>query len=146
MDVTTKYNSTTMAAVQNNRQAVGSNGAAVAERPTARPLAAAEGAAAAHAPPRTERTQDVYASHLASLREESITDVMLERAFDDANRVLRGGSFRLSYATHEDSGRIMVTVHEAQSDEVLRQIPMESRLDIYARITEFVGLLFDQGN
>ncbi|MCL2574436.1 MAG: flagellar protein FlaG [Defluviitaleaceae bacterium] len=142
MDVTTNYNSANIAAMQNRPAGIASNGAT--ERPVqTRQIDRANSPASPNAP---ARPQDINSSNRASLREENVTDAMLERAFEDANKVLSGSSFRLSYNTHKDSGRIMVTVHEAQSDEVLRQIPMESRLDIYARITEFVGLLFDQGN
>ena len=79
-------------------------------------------------------------------RDEDITDSMLDSAFNDANRVLSGGAFRLSYGIHEASGRVMVSVHNVDTDEVIRELPPESRLDIYARITEFTGLLFDQGS
>jgi len=130
MDVTTNYNSANIAAVQQNRTLQPNGAATATERPVtpqAQPL-------------------DANGTSRVPLREENVTDAMLDRAFEDANRVLSGSSFRLSYATHEGSGRIMVTVLERQSDEVLREIPSESRLDIYARITEFVGLLFDRGN
>jgi flagellar protein FlaG len=80
------------------------------------------------------------------LREEDITDAMLDNAFSGAARALEGSSYRLSYSVHEDTGRILVQVHDTHTNEVVREIPPESRLDIYARITEFVGLLFDQGS
>jgi len=78
--------------------------------------------------------------------DEDITDNLLEQAFDDANRILEGGSFSLSYAVHEASGRVLVKVHDVDTGDVIREIPPESRLDIYARITEFTGLLFDRSN
>jgi flagellar protein FlaG len=77
--------------------------------------------------------------------EEDITESMLDRAFDDANRVLAGGSFSLSYSVHEGTGRVQVQVLDQDSGEVIREVPPEARLDIYARITEFTGLLFDRG-
>ena len=82
-------------------------------------------------------------SRIAS--DEDITDSLLDRAFQDVNRVLDGSSFSLSYSVHEATGRVLVQVHDDQG-EVIREIPPESRLDIYARITEFTGLLFDRSN
>jgi flagellar protein FlaG len=79
-----------------------------------------------------------------TIREEEITDNMLREAFSDANRALAGGQFRLSYGVHEGTGRITVAVLNPDSDEVIREVPSESRLDLYARITEFTGLLFDR--
>ena len=144
MDVNANYGGANAAAVQ-NRPVQPSGSVTVTERPAIRQ---AERPAVAQMQPNAapnNRPQDANASR-APLREENVTDTMLDSAFEDANNVLSGSSFRLSYAKHEDTGRIMVTVYERQSDEVLREIPSESRLDIYARITEFVGLLFDQGN
>ena len=78
--------------------------------------------------------------------DEDITDNLLEQAFGDANRVLDGSNFSLSYAVHEASGRVLVKVHDVDTGDVIREIPSEGRLDIYARITEFTGLLFDRSN
>ena len=77
------------------------------------------------------------------LREEDITEQMIDRAFNDINRVLVGGAYRLSYRVHEATGRVMVNVYN-QDNEIIREIPPESRLEIFARIVEFTGLLFDQ--
>lgn len=149
MDVTTNYNGANNAAVQQNSPMQSSiSGSTVAERlGTARH---AERPTKTHVSQnnavnnlKTQDTKDVYKS---LLREENITDTMLDRAFEDANKALAGSSFSLSYKVHEGSSRIMVIVRERQTNEILREIPSEDRLDIYARITEFVGLLFDQGN
>ena len=77
--------------------------------------------------------------------DEDLTDVMLDRAFEDANRILEGGNFSLNYSVHEGTGRIMVQIHD-KNGELIRELPPESRLDIYARITEFTGLLFDRNS
>ena len=148
MDVTTNYNAANIAAVQDRpTRSYNNNAAGVTERPpVARPNAAEQARPNAAVNNQRPQPTDTNYANGASLREENITEAMLERAFSDANSVLVGSSFRLAYTTHEDTGRIMVTVLERESDEVLREIPSESRLDIYARVTEFVGLLFDQGN
>ena len=145
MDVTTNYNGANIAAVQNRPVQSNDNGTNAAERQAFR-RQTTERPGAVQAQPNAARLYEADAAHMASVREENVTEVMLERAFEDANRVLAGSSFSLSYRIHEGSSRIQVTVYDANSREVLREIPAESRLDIYARITEFVGLLFDQGN
>jgi len=146
MDVTTNFNGANIAAVQNRPIQATGNAAGGVER-AARRFAPERPGATQVGSPNSARLQEANATQpWTTMREENVTEAMLERAFEDANRALSGGSFSLSYRVHEGSSRIMVTVHEARSREVLREIPMESRLDIYARITEFVGLLFDQGN
>jgi len=82
----------------------------------------------------------------ATLSEDDISDFMIDRAFSDANRALAGGSFRLSYGIHEASNRITVAVYDSHTNELIREVPSESRLDLYARITEFTGLLFDSSS
>ncbi|MCL2855538.1 MAG: flagellar protein FlaG [Defluviitaleaceae bacterium] len=77
------------------------------------------------------------------LREEEISDQMLERAFADANKAIPNNSFSLSYGVHEATNRITVGIYSSDTGELIRELPPESRLDTYARISEFVGLLFD---
>ena len=81
-----------------------------------------------------------------ALREEDVNNDMIERAFADANRALAGGNFRLSYGIHEATNRVTVAVYDTQTNELIRELPPEARLDLYARITEFTGLLFDQSS
>jgi len=83
---------------------------------------------------------------ISILREEDISDFMLENAFSGANRALAGGSFSLSYVLHEATNMVAVSVLDSETGEVIREIPPESRLDLYARIAEFTGLLFDQSS
>lgn len=142
------------AALQQNAQA---RSYVSADRPSSRPMPVKQQTSESlteriSAPERTQEggrtTNAPRISEMRPLvqRDEDITDNMLDNAFNDANRVLSGGAFRLSYGVHEGTGRVMVSVHSVETDEVIRELPPESRLDIYARITEFTGLLFDQGS
>jgi len=90
-------------------------------------------------PPQTRSSQSVR----ATLRDEDVSDNMLEQAFVDVNRVLAGSEFRLSYGIHEPTNRVTVAVYDNEG-ELIREIPSEERLDLYAKITEFTGLLFDE--
>jgi uncharacterized FlaG/YvyC family protein len=74
--------------------------------------------------------------------ESDITNDILDRAVAKLNSAL-GGAYRLSYGVHEATNRVTVAVYNSE-DEIIREIPSEARLDLYARITEFTGLLFDQ--
>jgi flagellar protein FlaG len=97
--------------------------------------------------PQNQAADERYAPAAATiLSEEDISDFMIDRAFSDANRALSGGAFRLSYGVHEASNRITVAVYDSHTNELIREVPSESRLDLYARITEFTGLLFDSSS
>jgi flagellar protein FlaG len=76
-------------------------------------------------------------------REENVTDRMIEQAIEDANKVLAPNSFRLSYNIHEATNRVMVRVYDTDTNEIVREVPTESRLDILAKIVELTGLMFD---
>ena len=99
--------------------------------------------AVAEPTPRPEVQEDAARPYRVTLREEDITEQMLNSAFDNANRALAGGAYRLSYRVHEATNRVMVNVYNSEN-EIIREIPPESRLETFARIAEFTGLLFDQ--
>lgn len=51
---------------------------------------------------------------------------------------------RLRYEIHEGTGRIMVKVLDADTEEVIKEIPLEDMLDTLAKIMKFVGVLLDR--
>jgi flagellar protein FlaG len=50
----------------------------------------------------------------------------------------------LQFTVHKASGRTMVQVTDADTGEVIREIPPEEILNLAARLDEMVGLIFDQ--
>jgi flagellar protein FlaG len=50
----------------------------------------------------------------------------------------------LQFSVNEASGRTVVTVTDAQTGEVIREIPPSEQLKLAARLDEMIGLLFDQ--
>jgi len=76
--------------------------------------------------------------------EAEMTDEMISNAVDEANKALSGTSFRLSYAVHESTNMVMVKVYDSDTQEVIREIPAESRLDIFAKVLEMSGLILDK--
>ena len=48
----------------------------------------------------------------------------------------------LQFSVDENTGRTVVTVRDAQTEEVIRQIPAEEVLNIAARLEEVNGVLF----
>ncbi|MCL2620628.1 MAG: flagellar protein FlaG [Defluviitaleaceae bacterium] len=78
------------------------------------------------------------------IREEDVNDQMLDNAIAEANKAIPNNAFSLSYGVHEPTNRITVSIYSPDTGELIRELPPESRLDTYARISEFVGLLFDK--
>jgi len=50
----------------------------------------------------------------------------------------------LHFSVHQSSGKIMVTVTEESSGEVIREIPSSEILQLEAKMDEMVGMIFDQ--
>jgi len=50
----------------------------------------------------------------------------------------------LQFSVHKPSGKIMVTVIDGSSGEILRELPPSEILDIAARVDIMLGLIFDQ--
>ncbi len=50
----------------------------------------------------------------------------------------------MNFSVHKASGRVMVTISDEKTGDVIREIPSEEVLKLSARLDEMVGLLFDQ--
>ncbi len=68
----------------------------------------------------------------------------VESAVDSINDAIEHINRALRFSVHEDTQRIMVKVVNANTDEVIKEIPPEAVLDTVARIREMIGLLIDE--
>src|SRR5699024_4388608 len=50
----------------------------------------------------------------------------------------------LQFVLHEDLDKYYVIVSDLETDEVIREIPQEKMLDMYAAMAEYMGLLIDE--
>lgn len=50
----------------------------------------------------------------------------------------------LTFEINEDAKRIVVSVINSETDEVVRQIPPQEVLDLASRLNEMVGVLFNE--
>lgn len=50
----------------------------------------------------------------------------------------------MNFSVHEASDRVMVTITDDKTGDVIREIPSSEILNIAAKLNEMVGLLFDQ--
>ncbi len=60
------------------------------------------------------------------------------------NETLRTFDKRLRFRIHESTERLIVRVVDAETEEVLREIPPEEVLKLAAHIEEMVGLIIDE--
>jgi len=50
----------------------------------------------------------------------------------------------LQFSIHEASGELMVTVIDASTGEVIREVPPSEMLNLAAKLDEMIGLIIDQ--
>jgi len=67
----------------------------------------------------------------------------LESTLEEINSYLTEAGSSLSFIHDEASGRSAVQVLDANG-EVIRQLPPQELLDVYARIRNIVGILLDE--
>ena len=73
-----------------------------------------------------------------------IPESRIVQYLNEANRALEASTFRLNYDIHEATNTVMVQVIDFDTNEVLRELPPESRLDAIAKMLDLAGLLFDE--
>jgi flagellar protein FlaG len=69
---------------------------------------------------------------------------LLEAATDVQRNLNVIHNVDLSFKVHSDSGKIMVTVKDETTGDVIREIPPAEILDLATRLEEMIGLIFDQ--
>lgn len=68
----------------------------------------------------------------------------MERVIDGINKVLEPSNTHIKFELHEKLNEYYVTVVDNNTNEVVREIPSKKWLDIYAAMTDFVGLIVDK--
>jgi flagellar protein FlaG len=78
-----------------------------------------------------------------SRREEEATSKMLQMAVESANKQLAGSNRMLQVSVHERTNRLHVRVVCTQTNETIKEIPPEKTLDMFAKMLEAAGILYD---
>lgn len=76
--------------------------------------------------------------------ELTISDQVILKAIEKANKSMQGMDRRFEYKIHEKTGDVLIKVINSATDEVVREIPNEKFLDLIAKLQELVGLNIDE--
>lgn len=68
----------------------------------------------------------------------------LTEAVDKINELMQQGKQMLTFQLDDESGRMVVRVIDAQSQEVIRQIPSEETLNFAKYVDGLAGLIFNK--
>ena len=66
------------------------------------------------------------------------------KVIQSMNDFLRASSSHLKFEFHEGLKEYYVTLVDNKSNEVIREIPSKKLLDMYAEMTDYLGLLVDK--
>ncbi|MBT2687160.1 flagellar protein FlaG [Bacillus sp. ISL-47] len=87
----------------------------------------------------TVSKQQVQAQANEAKKEEEVTEVV-----DSMNKFLQASHTSLKFELHEKLNEYYVTLVDDVTQEVVREIPSKKLLDVYAAMTEFLGLMVDK--
>ena len=68
----------------------------------------------------------------------------MSHVIEGINEVLKPINTHIKFELHEKLNEYYVTIFDNNTNEVVREIPSKKWLDIYAAMTDFVGLIVDQ--
>ncbi|MFD0050250.1 flagellar protein FlaG [Actinomycetes bacterium NPDC127524] len=68
----------------------------------------------------------------------------VEEVVDSLNRFLEPTHTSLKFKLHEKLNEYYVTVIDDKTQETIREIPSKKLLDLYAAMTDFVGIMVDK--
>ena len=92
-------------------------------------------------PGRTDDTRTYPSQGVAATDKEKVEK--LTEAVDKINEMMQQGKQMLTFQLDDDSGRMVVRVIDAQTDEVVRQIPSEETLKFAEYVEGLAGLIFN---
>lgn len=75
---------------------------------------------------------------------EQPTKEQVVEIVDGMNKFLQPSSSSLKFEYHEALNEYFVTVVDEVTKEVIKEIPSKKLLDMYAAMTEYVGLMVDK--
>jgi len=95
---------------------------------------------------KTYKTAEKEHIETSTVQENQINEneADLEKVVKSMNDFLQPTNTHIKFELHEELNEYYVTVVDNQTNEVVREIPSKKLLDIYSKMTEFMGLLFDK--
>lgn len=89
-------------------------------------------------------TQQVAGNSVNASDANAVSDQALKAAIDDANKMLATTTTRCEYSYDEDCKRVSIKIFNADTDEVIKEIPSEERLEAIKKLQELAGLMIDE--
>lgn len=78
------------------------------------------------------------------IAEEKISDAFLQSSIDRVNYTFETQRRSVRFKIHDRTNEVMVKIIDADTEEVIREIPPEKLMDMFANMLELAGLLVDE--
>lgn len=75
---------------------------------------------------------------------EKVSDAFIMKAIDKVNHTFEMQKRSLRFQIHERTNEVIVKVVDSETEEVIREIPPEKLLDMFANMLELAGLIVDE--
>ena len=77
-------------------------------------------------------------------QKKQFSEKAIKSAIENANNTMRMSRTNCQFAYHEKSKRISIKIYDAESDEVIKEIPSEDALKMLEKLWELTGLMLDE--
>jgi len=77
--------------------------------------------------------------------EDKYNSVMTEKAVENANQRVRGMKTTAKFKYDDKIGRVTITIQDADSKEIIKEIPAEEMRKVIEHLHTMRGLLMDEG-
>lgn len=74
----------------------------------------------------------------------NVTEDNVTRAVEQLNKDSEADNRKFEYSVHKDTGRFVIKMLDAKTDEVISQIPAQKLLDYASGLMEYLGLNVDR--
>ena len=81
---------------------------------------------------------------LENINNDAFSEEQIKKVIDKANQSLAEHSTKLAFSIHDQTKEIMVKVLDADSGEVIKEIPSQKSLDRLAAVLENIGWIIDR--
>ena len=78
------------------------------------------------------------------IAQTQVSEAFIKRAVDKANETMQMQGRSLEFRIHEKTNEVIVKIVDTDTKEVIREIPSEKILDMFANMLERAGLLVDE--
>ncbi|MCM3391450.1 MULTISPECIES: flagellar protein FlaG [Cytobacillus] len=82
--------------------------------------------------------------HIHLKQNEKIKEEKVSEVVESMNEFLQASHTSLKFVLHEELNEYYVTLVDDLTQEVVKEIPSKKMLDMYAAMTDFVGLMVDK--